>query len=104
MEITKNYDVDYFIEKFKAIPEELWCVGKFQIEERCCALGHCEERKRIITEESKSLRIITKNLTSFINDGVHGKYRQSTPKQRILAALEDIKKGTYEREELFSKY
>lgn len=104
METTKNYDVDYFIEKFKAIPEELWCVGSYSIREQHCALGYCGEQAGSRTEEGKSLSIITENAVSSINDNLDNRYRQSTPKQRILAALEDIKKGTYEREELFSKY
>lgn len=41
-----NYDVDYFINKFEAIPEEMWCVGLWvDSEGRKCALGHCMDAK-----------------------------------------------------------
>lgn len=39
-----NYDVDYYIEKFKAIPVENWITGDFYDGDnpvRRCAMGHC---------------------------------------------------------------
>jgi hypothetical protein len=36
------YDVDYFIDKFEKIPEELWCISiRHDGGGRSCAYGHC---------------------------------------------------------------
>lgn len=98
-----NYDVSYFIKKFEAIPEELWCIWE-QTDENYnhCALGWCgisdiSKYKRWVNSinwnpEATQLQLILNDMTAQINNGYHEKYQQSTPKQRILAALYDIKK------------
>lgn len=110
------YNVDYFIKKFEAIPEEKWCTGSWKNGESCCANGHCGVMQSISpTNESESLKNIfsvmkvtevgtnmkieeTKHGIGYsyvavkINDGLTKEYQQLTPKQRILAALYDIKK------------
>jgi len=80
------FDVDYFIKKFEAIPDEDWTTGQFEndIGQRC-ALGHCT------FIESASLKDILLDEVAEINDGTDGQYQQETPKSRILAALKDIK-------------
>lgn len=87
----KRYTVDYFIKKFSAIPENMWIVGSFGSPGRPrCALGHCLDN----TKEVESLQNLMKNFACYatsINDNKDSKYQQSTPKQRILAALYDIK-------------
>lgn len=107
-----KYDVDYFIEKFEAIPEKFWMEGAFKQGKRKCANGHCgvdlyhldclegnkladllEPLKR--TYLNKDLNLYTNKIylvTATINDGDTKEYQQATPKQRILAALYDIKK------------
>ena len=91
------YDVDYFIKKFAAIPDEDWTTRKFVNDlGQCCALGHCGSRTMpkglysVHSRESTSLRDILLNEVVEINDGRHGQYQQETPKARILAALRDI--------------
>ena len=105
-----TYDVDYFIKKFEAIPENKWCINSRGeivggIEQRC-ALGWCyptfQEAKR--TEnywnedslEDKALMGMFKSVLNIkpplVNNGLAKNYPQPTPKQRILAALYDIKK------------
>lgn len=91
----ENYDVDYFIKKFEAIPEERWCTGYYHKEDRTkfCALGHCG---RFVSDadsiESLALRrVFHPAVVSIINDNGNIRYSQATPKQRILAALYDIK-------------
>lgn len=101
------YDVNYFIKKFEAIPEDLWITGLYYSLDRSgfCALGHCGVTKIERTEEAdaleslfiSNLRDIQKvhiklRLVTSINDGLIDKYNQPTPKKRILAALYDIKK------------
>lgn len=110
------YNVNYFIKKFEAIPEELWIAGHLHWEDKSCANGHCGMKNYSApTEESMALREVFKSLqvtplsTSCyeheihgskyyslialnINDGHVKEYQQPTPKQRILAALYDIKK------------
>lgn len=97
-----NYNVDYFLNKFREIPEENWCVNTYQADEDTfCAFGHCGARvsdtgRDITTSESHALLdLIQRNLRDFvagINDGDSPDYQQATPKERILAALMDIKK------------
>ena len=93
------YNVDYFIKKFEAIPEENWTVGVYEDGDKCCAMGHCGIRDDFSvpdTYESRELfRLIFSNYSCHvtnINDGEIEGYQQPTPKQRILAALYDIKK------------
>lgn len=91
-----TYDVDYFIAKFEAIPEELWFVnGYTDFTGRHCALGHCGETGNHFArcDEAETLQRILQNDTVPINDGYHPWYHQPTPKQRILAALGDVKEG-----------
>lgn len=85
--MSTKYDVDYFIQKFEAIPEENWCVGEYHGDnDTHCALGHCDD-----DIDRQPLRQLFANGCAKINDGHNLRYQQSTPKQRILAALRDIK-------------
>lgn len=99
-----NYDADYFIDMFKSIPASNWTIASvYDYAGRRCALGHClmycyfENGKHVFqeTRQSYALRKLLRDVEE-INDGAHQKYRQNTPKNRILAALGDIKKGVYE--------
>ena len=103
-----EYNVDYFIGKFSAIPEDRWTTGTVRLvtdsgNVKHCAFGHCgitaDDTWDHFNREAKALNIMfeTNALTVVqVNDnnggtfGAH-KYTQATPKQRILAALEDIK-------------
>lgn len=93
-----EYDVDYFIKKFEAIPEELWFVGDYisQCGTKRCAAGWCNEHINIRNIESEKMAVVFEPLGRLvianINDGKDERYQQPTPKQRILAALNDIKK------------
>lgn len=88
------YDIDYFINKFSSIPEEKWCADHFVNGKKHCALGHCgQDPFTGRTEESHSLINLFphKQSVSAINDGGNEDYQQPTPKQRVLAALNDLK-------------
>lgn len=109
------YDVNYFIKKFQAIPEELWHVGDLFNKDRTrfCALGFCGETESINNSEGNSLRALSRfycgfNIIGSINDGtkntheinldeIINRYTQPTPKLRILAFLYDIYEKTYNR-------
>lgn len=108
----EKFTVDYFIKKFEAIPYTKWVMldwkdgaGGF------CANGHCGVDlygKAIYpTMEGNGLRRVFSTLATdyindkgmaysvvaaCINDGDDYRYQQPHPKQRILAALYDIKK------------
>jgi hypothetical protein len=99
-----NYDVDYFIQKFTAIPEESWNVGYHNYIDQAgrlthCAMGHCGNSlyKPSTPEASALWKLFTDNINLNpvqVNDGNSGisdLFPQSTPRQRILAALEMIK-------------
>lgn len=109
-----TYDVDYFIKKFEAIPENKWqSVGQLCFDGKKCALGHIgvtlkdiQANGNILHKEGKALaelfrllvRIENNYLGDYeriylVNDSLTAtNYQQPTPKQRILAALYDIKK------------
>jgi len=120
MNIT--YDVDYFISKFQAIPEEGYCIGELDDTYGAhCANGWCGVTYEALhnanfNEETKALQKIFSILeltktydpvclkaentweewgysikAADINNGETKEYQQPTPKQRILAALYDIK-------------
>jgi len=107
------YDVDYFIKKFEAIPEQNILNGsQGKIIGVGCAYGQCKsmdgKQDGACTPEGAALNLLMTslpNLTSIggyyypyqstparINNGEVEQYQQPTPKQRILAALYDIKK------------
>lgn len=111
-----NYDVDFFIRKFEAIPDELWTTGVFEFtlgdKVLHCANGFCGvtnvtcDVKRATKEAVELANLLSKlpvdykkkygdilfDVTAMINDGRIDKYQQLYPKQRILAALYDVKK------------
>ena len=98
-----KYDIDYFINKFEAIPDENWGINNFVLGNKCCAYGHCGVVFNTgETLESKALEEINKLLPNYgflghftrINDGLNHDYKQETPKTRILAALNDIKNNS----------
>lgn len=103
---TKNnepvtYNAAYFIAKFEAIPEELWCAGSFSDNQgRCCAYGHLRARKGepsfMAIQGLLDLCIgVTKHIGTVVtaNDKQTVRYPQETPKQRVLAWLRDAKKA-----------
>jgi hypothetical protein len=91
------YSIDYFIEKFKAIPRSKWTTRHFEDGDKYCALGHCGftvSGKQ--TDEGNALialfksRYRSEGVLTNINDGASVEYKQKTPKGRILAALKDL--------------
>jgi hypothetical protein len=92
--MNTEYTVEYFIKKFQAIPEDLWMTGQLQKDGKRCAFGHCDPIQGYMCKEglalSKALQKPTLSI-ALINDGGHVSYKQPTAKQRILAALYDIK-------------
>ena len=86
-----KYDLDYFIDKFEAIPEERWCTNTYLNGKQSCVLGHCGERDNWSTEESEKLCKITNCITG-VNDGLppYNRYG-SNPKQRVITYLKELK-------------
>lgn len=91
-----NYDYDYFIRKFEAIPDEQWAIRAYVAGDSRCAFGHCGMTNHgaipKIPECAALRELIGGNhLVTRINDGVESGYDQPTPRARILAALHDAK-------------
>lgn len=94
------YTIDYFINKFKSIPDKMWMVDRFTDYEnpyRHCALGHCGVTglSHNYTEEAIALQglfDILKTRVTWVNDAKfdHTGYG-SSPKERILRVLFMIK-------------
>lgn len=102
-----KYDVDYFIQKFSAIPEELWCTQTYESQGQFCAYGHCGyrpysgESERAIPECNAlgnvfgdlllPIRINDGEKASRSRDGKDYSVLGTTPKERIINALLKIK-------------
>lgn len=101
-----KYNVDYFIAKFEAIPEDQ--IGDSQ--STGCAYGQCRtaDYDGAMSPEGIALTKLMSSIPGLtpthnarylpheataarINNGDIEQYQQPTPKQRILAALHDIK-------------
>lgn len=121
--MDNQFTVDYFIDKFSAIPENKWTQRKLYSQDMSCSLGHCKVTENDFnydlmtfegTDEAKALISLFSTLSisicgrqkpnacsfsnysfnvTYVNDGDADQYPQPTPKQRILAALNDIKKA-----------
>lgn len=118
---SMEYDVNFFINKFEAIPENKWCVRQWRsFMGQYCAQWHCmtdktityltkksiildngpyykpteKETNTILAEVKALTKIFGKSNTYIadINNGDDPEYQQDTPKKRILAKLYDIKK------------
>lgn len=112
------YNVDHFINKFRAIPEEMWLIRSQGEKELIgnmphCALGWCRNYSGYYgcalefhdetspENEDGALAKLFRDAGIFsygnsqgvawVNNGDHPSYQQPTPKQRILQALYDIK-------------
>ena len=94
------YNAQYFIDKFKAIPDEKWWVRSFHNEDetRSCALGHCGASFGTRSEEERALRaLFMKGVgdgVATVNDAWSVEHQEviyqewgDTPKERILNAL-----------------
>lgn len=103
-----EYNVNYFISKFSNTRDDKWCVNSLINEDKACALGWCGMygRNGDINEETAALELILRqtkdadsiikkfrygNITAVINNGENQHYQEPHPKQRILAALSDVK-------------
>jgi hypothetical protein len=64
------YDVDYFIKKFEAIPEDKWIMGSFFFNSRSCALGHCGMRSDS-SASLESIGLLAVGKFAFIKDNPH---------------------------------
>lgn len=96
-----EYDVDFYIKFFSGIPEDKWAeFERVTSDGRRCAHGHCSTSHdnfvSTTTPREKGLcDIAIKHLHRYgiaqINNGCHSDYVQSTPKQRVIAFLNDVK-------------
>lgn len=97
---TPVYDKHYFINKFEAIPDNLWCCGHVIASDgRRCALGHTTTATRLLshsdwhTPETAALSdlfgggLLGENQIARIND-CYGP--ECGPKARVLAALRKL--------------
>lgn len=118
--LHNTYTVDYFIEKFEKIPENNWCRNRFREGDKYCAQGHCgmnmSNAPRIWAATSAKFfpesllegfwlvnlfKIgLGSNVVGEINNGIDTRYRQQTPKKRILAALHDIRDKLLQNENI----
>lgn len=106
MNVTESAQL--LLDHFEPIPESLWCEHTLisPDEKRCCALGHirCQPdlqgRYYLSSKEVPGFgglldawyivfQATNINMTK-VNDGLYSKYSQPTPKQRMVAFLQDV--------------
>ena len=91
-----KFGIDFFIHKFKDILDSKWTTRAYKKNGGLCALGHCGEfDSNDPTPQSIALEKIFEEYdldVSLVNDGECLLYLQKTPKERILSALNDIRK------------
>ena len=96
LEQSERLGVDYFLLKLSCIPEDEWgCRDTDRQAKKKTAFGHCGCNMLHFPEmnaEALELSTILYQRVVEINEGFHPRYKQPTPKQRILAALRDAKK------------
>lgn len=96
MKKIKRHDLEYFIAKFEAIPEDKWLKGRFVSKhgECKCALGYCGYRDGKTTQEGEYLLKLAWDIAR-INDDKYKKYENlgfgSTPKQRVVNYLQSLR-------------
>lgn len=101
--MTDKELTEYFIEKFKVVPEKSWTVGEYDDKQgRYCVLGLLGYREtdfylQDINDAQKITDLFHRYLTicpEIVNDGDVRQYKQTTPKRRIMKALKDILEKT----------
>lgn len=94
----QKFDLEYFIDKFEAIPEDQWTTGEYINDDGCkCAYGHCGLRGSVSdTKESYALFNLdcnAKDSITCVNDNYNNSYIHlgSTPKQRVVNYLKSLR-------------
>jgi hypothetical protein len=98
-----EYTIDYFIEKFEAIPDNEIGLGGLS---KQCALWHCGVRlNTFATEESAALIKVfgapsewMRSYVFKVNDDTEGRFPGKSPKERILNRLKLLKNGNNDQE------
>lgn len=106
--MSMKYDVNYFINKFEAIPEDDWGAGDLQ---KHCALYHCGLVDNVYKHNDETIALaklfgakepmygqygtpLYMDHIYLVNDGID-EYKSlgNTPKERILNKLYQIRDG-----------
>lgn len=96
----KNYNLQYFIDKFEKINDNQCITGKIAdggLDKplRFDCLGHCQDSSgRYNKGEQMALLNLAKNPIA-VWDGKYPGYSQATPRLRLLSLLKDLKQRSY---------
>jgi hypothetical protein len=107
-ERMEECDIDFFINFFEGLPDEQWLVGARHRGSRRSAEGFLANTDRpawyALTELASKMVVhfsvdpdkgqqvkSSLQIIDAINDGETIEYQQATPKERVLAALRDLK-------------
>lgn len=99
---SRRHEIKYFINFFEAIPDQEWCTYSLSnYNGQRCALGHTMQSCATTPDTEgicglfgdRTIRGKGWETVAGINNGNDKRYRQPTPKQRILAALYDLLKS-----------
>ena len=103
--IQKLTDMEPFIEYLKNTKDEDWQTDKVRSGNKNCVMGHLVDWyygkgfQGVISPVWDIFEEMwaTTYMVYPVNDGQNPKYKQETPKERIVAYLEDLKNGKEKR-------
>ncbi len=92
--MASRFNATFYIKKFRDIPEDEWTTGAFHKDGMSCALGHLGAPKKNHKEVMGIIRLFEKYLgvkPAAVNDWQDLRFQEPGPKNRIMAALNQIK-------------
>ena len=100
IKINEHKFLKEFINYLKRTNDSSWCLDVVKAKDRNCLMGHLNDYVLNKFWDWFEERVSSTYVIYPINDGESDKYKQSTPKERCIAYLENILTGdedcTYE--------
>lgn len=92
--VTIEVDIQRIIEFIKRTDDDKWCTDVVKTQDgKSCIMGHIFDMGGNMLWELFESVFATTYMIYPVNDGTHPTYKQTTPKERILAYLSDLRDG-----------
>jgi hypothetical protein len=103
---TELPSIDNIIEYLENTTEESWCLDVVKTKEGGnCLFGHLFDMGGSRLMDLFEDQFATTFMVYPVNDGTNPKYQQSTPKQRCLAYVKDLKSGVAQTtQDIYKEY
>lgn len=97
MSMKKMNELAEFLSFFKSIPDDKWCSGAYHLSNgQRCALGHLgilvpdhDGKAQDVAQHNRRFLEGKVGSVPTINDDCNRKFRQTHPKERVLAAIRE---------------